>query len=211
MKLRTPITPAAMFRCLPVHGCHVFLHTGIMLAYVFWHWPRPSVSAQDYETRLHAFHQALRLDPPDRFLESAWFRISGASWLPKGGYEDWYEIADFAALGILNDAAVSGSRKAPHDAVAALADGGAGGLYRLVAGEARWRECETAVWFRKPTGMTYEALQAEMGRFAGSAALWQRQLVLGPTPEFCLQGSVSLKLAEKYQHEEVRLGRTIHT
>ena len=180
-----------------------------MLAYVFWHWPRASVSAQEYEARLHGFHQALRLDPPDGFLDSACFQISGASWLPKGGYEDWYEIADFAALGTMNDAAVSGSRKLPHDEVARLAAGGAGGLYRLVAGEARWRECQTAMWFRKPAGMTYEALQAEIGMYTESAALWQRQLVLGPTPEFCLQGSVSLKLAEEFQPEEVRLAQII--
>src|SRR5207253_6612299 len=45
-------------------------------------------------------------------------------------YEDWYFVDDFTALGALNEAAVTVARKDPHDTVAKLAGGGAGGVYR---------------------------------------------------------------------------------
>ena len=46
-----------------------------------------------------------------------------------------------------------------------------------------------AFWFGKPKGVTYEALDKSLRGLLTRAgvALWQRQLVLGPTPEFCLR------------------------
>ncbi|MBV9610385.1 MAG: hypothetical protein JO187_12570, partial [Acidobacteria bacterium] len=108
-----------------------------MLAYVFWHWHRPQVSEQDYEEHLRRFHRALAAEPPRGFISSAAFRVDGARWIPQPRtYEDWYLVDDFAALGTLNEAAVSASRKLPHDEVARLAADGTAGVYRLVGGEA---------------------------------------------------------------------------
>ena len=55
-------------------------------------------------------------------------RVAEAPWLEGSGpaYEDWYALADWAALGRLNEAAVRGERAGPHDAVAARAAAGAG-------------------------------------------------------------------------------------
>lgn len=58
---------------------------------------------------------------------------------------DWYLVHDFGALGLLNEAAVSTSRAAPHDAAAAVAAGGAGGLYGLRHG-ATLRQPQHAHW-----------------------------------------------------------------
>src|SRR4051794_21768971 len=105
-----------------------------MLAYVFWH--RGAGAA--YRPALTAFHAALAAAPPAGFARSYAFRLDVAPWLAGDGdaYEDWYLVDDWAALGTLNDAAVSASRRAPHDAVARLAAAGAGGVYRCIAGEA---------------------------------------------------------------------------
>lgn len=60
--------------------------------------------------------------------------------------------------------------------------GGAGGLYlRLSEGGAQARQVS---WFAKPAGMSYADLLARLP--PGEA--WQRQMVLGPAPEFCLLG-----------------------
>jgi hypothetical protein len=156
------------------------------LAYVFWHWsdgPAPS-----YGDRLVAFHRALGAHPPRGFRSSRSFAVSGARWLPRdAAFEDWYLIDDFAALGALNEAAISGARREPHDSVAALAAGGAGGLYALRAGDPG--EVATAWWFSKPAGTTYETFFGRLFPLAKEpgAALWQRQMVLGPAPEFCLR------------------------
>jgi hypothetical protein len=167
------------------------------LAYVFWHWSAsPALSDRE---RLGTFHRALAADPPAGFVRSSSFAIEGAPWLPSGaGFEDWYLIEDFIALGALNDAAVSGSRRTPHDTVAALAAGGAGGLYRLKAGEPG--DVAEAQWFGKPSGTTYDALFDRLRPLsARGAALWQRQMVLGPAPEFCLRSAAAVALPSELQ------------
>jgi hypothetical protein len=155
-----------------------------MLAYLFWHWPAPGVEHGAYVERLLAFHRALRSSPPPGFRGSRVLAVEGAPWT--GGapaYEDWYLVDDFAALGRLNDAAVTAARQAPHDTVARLAGGGAGGLYRqLSAGAAAPDQVR---WFSKPSTESYAAFLA---RFP-AAETWQRQLVLGPAPEFCAFGA----------------------
>ena len=156
------------------------------LAYVFWHWSAEAAPA--YVEWLGAFHRALASDPPRGFRSSRSFHVAGAPWLPRGaGFEDWYLIDDFAALGSLNEAAVAGSRRDPHDSVAALAAGGSGGLYALKSG--RIGEEKHASWFGKPSGTSYPALFERMEPLVTEVggALWQRQMVLGPAPEFCLR------------------------
>jgi hypothetical protein len=44
---------------------------------------------------------------------------------------------------------------------------------------------EQVSWFAKPSGVTYAQLLARM---PPGAALWMRQMVLGPAPEFRLAG-----------------------
>ena len=160
-----------------------------MLAYVFWHWRRAAVTAADYERRQRAFHDALAAAPPDGFLRSSIVGLRGAPWANAGGeaYEDWYLLRDSSALDVLNDAAISASRSAPHDAAAAVAEGGTAGLYRLRFGAAE-ETPRFAHWFAKPDGMRYDELHGELAPIAerAGATLWCRQMVLGPSPEFCL-------------------------
>jgi hypothetical protein len=168
-----------------------------MLAYVFWHWKRADAPARDYAARLRAFHAALAATPPEGFTSSCSVALSGAPWAAAGGdaYEDWYLIHDFAALGTLNEAAISGHRAPAHDAAAAAAAGGTGGLYRLRHGRSL-REPRHASWFGKPDGMSYTELFAHVMPLvdAASGALWMRQLTLGPAREFCLQAAAPVTL-----------------
>jgi hypothetical protein len=164
-----------------------------MLAYIFWHWRSPSVEEEVYQRRIAEFQEALRSQRPQGFEYSVVFKLDGVPWRGGDGevYEDWYVVENSAALDILNEAAVSGACKEPHNAVAKDAAKGAGGLYRLHAGEVGLAKADVALWFAKPSGMSYERLygmlDAEVGRVGGS--LWRRQMVLGPAPEFCWRGS----------------------
>ena len=99
----------------------------------------------------------------------------------------------------LNDAAVSGARRMPHDRVAGLADGGAGGLYFLRMGEVS--AAAHAHWFAKPAGVSYAELYETIGRIiAGTgAALWERRMVLGPAPEFCLAADEPMSLPAPFE------------
>jgi hypothetical protein len=81
---------------------------------------------------------------------------------------------------VLNEAAVAGARKAPHDVIAALPLGGAGGLYAFVQG--RVARPRFAAFRSKPSGVTYASYMAAL---PAEAEVWQRQMVLGPAPEFC--------------------------
>jgi hypothetical protein len=169
----------------------------LLLAYVFWHWKQAEITAKEYENRQRAFHVALAAAPPAGFLRSLSVRVSRAPWAAGGGdaYEDWYLVQDFGALGLLNEAAVSASRAAPHDAVVAVAAGGAGGLYGLRRGAAL-RQPQYAHWFGKPEGLPYSELFAQLAPVVDDVegALWMRQMVLGPAREFCLHTVVPLSL-----------------
>ena len=90
-----------------------------MLAYVFWHMPRPAVARAEYERDLLAFSRALSdLNCPG-VRRSTSFRISTVPWLgDPSGYEDWATIDGSYALGSLNEQAVSGGMAALHGTVA---------------------------------------------------------------------------------------------
>ena len=80
-----------------------------MLAYLFWHTPRPTVARSDYERDLLAFSRALAdlHCPGVRRITS--FRTSTVPWLDDpSGYEDWATIDGSCALETLNEQAVSG-------------------------------------------------------------------------------------------------------
>jgi hypothetical protein len=179
-----------------------------MLAYVFWHWRRPDVPAADYERLQRSFHAALAQSPPPGFVGSHSAAITGAPWAAAGGaaYEDWYLVDGSADLDPLNDAAISAPRRGPHDAAAAVAAGGAAGLYRLRAGEPP-ADPGAAAWFAKPAGMSYAALYEALEALARStpAALWGRQMVLGPTPEFCLQSETPVRMPEAFAARTIAL------
>jgi hypothetical protein len=158
------------------------------LAYVFWHWRRAGVPEASYVELQRRFHAALAAAPPPGFVDSGSAAIRGVVWAAAGGdaYEDWYLVEGTAALDPLNQAAVTAGRQPPHDAAAAAAQGGTAGLYRLRAGGATVHR--TAAWFAKPGGMSYGELYATLEPLVHrtDGALWGRQMVLGPSPEFCL-------------------------
>lgn len=161
-----------------------------VLAYVFWHRPAPGADPAAYERALLAFHARLAEGGVPGGVSSHSLRVPDLAWLPGGGYEDWYLVRDFTALGALNDAAVDAARRPAHDEVARQVAGGAGGVYRLVDGTDRVREGWVR-WLSKPAGTGYADVLAEWAPAAGGA-LWQRQMVLGPAPEF--------RLVEPHRH-----------
>lgn len=150
-----------------------------MLAYVFWHW---AAIPMGYESALISFHRALAADPPPGFQSSRVFRVGNRPWFDvESAYEDWYFVDDFTALGALNDAAVHGSRKASHDAVASRPAGGVAALYGHVSGDViRPRH---ATFRSKPAGISYFSFGKTI---PADAEVWQRKMVLGPAPEFCI-------------------------
>jgi hypothetical protein len=172
-----------------------------MLAYVFWHWPQSAVTPDEYEETQRAFHAALKADPSPGFRGSTSYAVAGYPWVPgsRPAYEDWYLVDGSAALDPLNEAAVTASRLAPHDAAAKLAEGGTAGIYRLrLPAElpANLPQRGQESWFSRPSGMSYDALWSLMGRIIEDhqAQLWIRHMVLGPSPEFCLQSREPLRL-----------------
>ncbi len=181
-----------------------------MLAYLFWHWSRDGVEAAQYETAQRRFHAALAAAPPPGFSHSHSAALRGAPWAAGGGaaYEDWYLVHTSAALDSLNQAAISASRQVPHDAAAALAAGGAAGLYTLRAGTAITAPSH-AIWFAKPPGMSYAALDGALRAVvAAHACVWMRYMVLGPTPEFVVHGTGELKLPAPLEGTSYKL-RTV--
>jgi hypothetical protein len=159
-----------------------------LLAYLFWHWKRPEITTTEYEDRQRDFHASLGASPSPGFVHSLSFGVSNAPWAASNeAYEDWYLVQDFGALGLLNEAAVTDSRAHPHDVAAAATAAGAGGLYALKFGRPLQRP-QYAHWFAKPREMPYPDFYARVSPAVDGAqgALWRRQMVLGPAPEFCL-------------------------
>ncbi len=179
-----------------------------MLAYVFWHWKQAGVTEVEYETRQRNFHAALTAAPPFGFVQSFSVAISQAAWAANGGsaYEDWYLVQDFTALGLLNEAAVSASRTAPHDAAAAVVAGGTAGVYGLRSGNILSNP-QFAYWFNKPEGMSYRELDAQLAPVVEQtqSALWIRQMTLGPALEFCLQADASVTLPPAFKPQTMPL------
>jgi hypothetical protein len=133
-----------------------------VLAYVFWHRPGSAIEPLDYEAALRRFMATLG-EVTSACASFAIERLPFAA-PPGGGYEDWYLVADWTALGLLNDAAVRGDRRAPHDSVAGASVHGWGGVYASVG------ELEPA----PPAGAVRWSDTPDAG------TVWRRQLVLGP-------------------------------
>ena len=164
-----------------------------MLAYVFWHWPQPGVDAETYVDHLVSFHRTLNANKPEGFNGSRVFRMRGVSWLDTSGdaYEDWYLLDDSAALDRINEAAVSGICEAPHNVVAREAADGTAGLYRVKLGTATLEDPRFALWLPKPDGVSYTDFYSRLEPVIkeANAALWQRQMTLGPTTEFVIHST----------------------
>jgi len=180
-----------------------------MLAYVFWHWPQPSVAPETYQAKLESFHRTLAANSPPGFQGSVVFGIEDANWLQTRGlaYEEWYLLDDSAAMDPLNAAAVSGACEEPHNLVARAAAGGTGGLYRLRAGEEVLHDARFAVWLAKPDGVSYREFYDALAPLTAQAnvALWGRQMTLGPTTEFCLHSQIRIQLPPGYTGRQLPL------
>ena len=169
-----------------------------MLEYVLWHQPADGVDAERYEAALTGFHDALRRSPPRGFVRSCSYRVENATWLPgETGYEDWYHVVDYTSLGLLNEAAVAARLRVVHDDAASLAGFGSAGLYELVRPATPELPALTScLWLTKPSGQPYEAFRDEVqAQFGAAVDFHQRQMTLGPAPEFCVAGPRSLASA----------------
>jgi hypothetical protein len=130
-----------------------------MLAYLLWHRPADGVERATYEHAGERFHRSLHHSPPAGFRGSAIMRLTECPWLScaqdgtsAAAYEDWYLLDDFAALGVLNEAAVAHGHRSAHDEVARRFGTGAGGLYGLMEGHADLAYAPHAVWVSRPPG-----------------------------------------------------------
>lgn len=166
-----------------------------MLTYLFWHQRAEGQPHPSYEQALVAFHRRLREVPVPGLLASGTFRVRGLPWLPHDGYEDWYAVDDFSALGRLNDAAVDAAHVEAHDRVAHAAGFGTGGVYALERGE-RAAPGGYCLWLTKPNGVSYPDFREQVALHTGgeSVALWRRQMVLGPAPEFRVTAARELSM-----------------
>ena len=116
-----------------------------MLAYVFWHRPAAWVAPEAYAVLLERFHRSLAANPPAGFVHSGCFELAAPNWLgEEPAFEDWYVIEDFAALGVLNEAAVGRGHLSAHDAAARAAGEGTGAIYRLIEGSASLEHARVA-------------------------------------------------------------------
>jgi hypothetical protein len=160
-----------------------------VLAYLLWHRPTGSVGADVYEQAAQRFHRSLAHSPPAGFRASVTYRTGPLPWLGwSEGYEDWYLVEDFGALGVLNEAAVAHGHRTAHDEIAHRVDVAAGGLYGLLEGSPALDGERTTVWVARPQGapaVTFAELLAD-GIDPSRGALLRRSLVLGPAPEYCV-------------------------
>ncbi len=165
-----------------------------MLAYIAWHRAAAGVDAVSYERALERFHRSLAHVPPSGFRGSSAFRIEQMPWQAggaealKAGYEDWYLVDSWSALGVLEEAAVARGHASRHEAIAAMATHATGAVYRLGEGHPRLQDARVGVWVAPAQGHRRPTLADLLGDGMDreAAGLWRRCLGLGPAPEYCL-------------------------
>jgi hypothetical protein len=178
-----------------------------VLAYVFWHRPREREDSETYERLVCAFHRSLARSLPAGMIASAAYRLAELPWeapstaagaLDAPAYEDWYLVEDFAALGVLNEAAVGRGHRSSHDDAAQHCGAGTAGLYALLEGDPTARalgDVTLAVWVTPTPHSARDLRRSPLAELLGDgmephrASLWRRQLVFGPAPEYCLISS----------------------
>jgi hypothetical protein len=165
-----------------------------VLAYVFWHRPRPEADVDGYEAALVGFHRSLAHSRPAGLEASASFRVAELPWIEGEGtgYEDWYLLDGFSSLGVLNEAAVGRGHRSAHDHAARQTALGTAGLYALQDGDTKaWEQGVVGVWVEREPGSAAPALGDLLadGVAPEPACLWRRQMSFGPAPEFCLHAS----------------------
>ncbi len=166
-----------------------------MLAYVFWHRPAPGTAPESYERDQDRLQRSLAARPPEGLRGSACFRAPDLPWLADGGagYEDWYLVDDWAALGVLRQAAMAVGHRSAHDTAARHAGEGTGGVYRLSEGGVSFADVRLAVWVtverEHPEGGVASLLLGD-GLDRERSGLWRRELALGPAPEYCVLGEM---------------------
>ncbi|MGC8515980.1 MAG: hypothetical protein ACP5OC_07605 [Thermoplasmata archaeon] len=179
-----------------------------MIGYVFWHQKIDSVASSDYEKTLKDFHEKLMHAGIRGYLGSVSLKIEGAHWIgsKKSGYEDWYYMTDSGVIDILNHGAVSGDMMPIHNNAAGLATGMHAGLYQLKSPSAKHKESQWCIWFSKPGGKSYDDFDRMIASAvpANSIDIWRRQMVLGPTPEFCIISDKRIDLDPETKPEYVK-------
>ena len=167
-----------------------------MLAYLFWHMPKPTVATADYERDLIAFSHALSDLNCRGVRRITSFRTSAVPWLDNAaGYEDWVTIDSSSALETLNEQAVAGHMAAVHGTVAQQMGVGYGGVYYHLWGDMDPHVAERAQWLSRPRGIEFRpVLEAISDTAIGPVSVWRRFMVLGPGSEFVALGDGSLEL-----------------
>jgi hypothetical protein len=170
-----------------------------VLAYIAWHRPADGVDLDAYEHAVAHFHSSLAHQPPSGFSGSVAFRAAELPWLgtPRdpagatGGYEDWYLVDSWSAVGVLEEASVSHGHLGAHDAVASRAGVSTGAVYRFSEGNVRPDEARLSVWVSRGPGHDHPSIEALLGdgMDPATAGLWRRCIGLGPAPEYCLLAS----------------------
>lgn len=155
-----------------------------MLAWVFWHARFEHVREAEYVDALDSFHKRLRAAAPPGLVGLRTLRHHAVPWLKAATevHEDWHFLADSAALDRLDEAAVAAAASEAHERIARLAAAACAGLYRLQFGQPGSRP--RLRWLEKPRGMPPDAFVASLPE---ATAVWRRQMVLGPTPEYAVE------------------------
>ncbi len=186
-----------------------------MLAYVFWHRPASDVDRGTYERELTRFHRSLARRPPSGFRGATAFRAPQLPWLapaPGGsseGYEDWYLLDSWGAVGVLEEAAVSRGHVTSHDRVARAMGAGTGSVYRLCEGRGALADVRASVWVSPSSGQSGLTMAdlLEDGMDPDTTCMWRRCLALGPAPELCLLGADAEEMGERTGVASGRLPR----